>query len=146
MSTSLRQLNADNDAAKRVHDTYALHRLADPIGNIGQWFAVKLSDGTSDGQLYPDKTSCILHQKGDERQYGYVKIVPANMSVQDALTFLKTYRKLYDAGFRLVDRDSRAGGVSLIKRSSHEDQLAMLRSMSGRGKPRNIVIDGVTYN
>lgn len=127
------------DAAKRVSDTYAMHRLADPIGNIGQWFAVKLSDGTSDMSLYPNKRECIRHQTGDEKLYAYVQIVPATMTPRDAEIFLRTHRKLYDAGIRLVDPDHSAGGLDLITRVAREDQLANVRAALGIGRPKNLI-------
>jgi len=131
-----------SDAARRVSDTYALHRLADPIGNIGQWFACKLSDGATDGVLYPSKAECIRYQTGNEQLYAYAQIVPATMSPQDAEIFLRIHRKLYDAGIRMVDPDDRNGGVSLIKRNSHEDMMASVRAALGTGRPRNLIVDG----
>lgn len=135
----------EDPAARRLADTYAMHRLADPIGNIGQWFAVKLSDGSSDNSLYPSKREAIRHQKGDEQLYAYVQIVPATMSVKMATTFLSTYRKFYDAGLRMIDRDHRAGGVDLIKRTGYEDQYANVQAALRRGKPSNLIIGKDVY-
>lgn len=137
--------SAYGDAARRVADTYALHRLADPIGNIGQWFAVRLSDGSSDMSLYPSKKECIRHQTGDEQLYAYVQIVPATMSPHDAEIFLRTHRKLYDAGIRLVDPDHSAGGLDLITRVSREDQLANVRAALRKGKPSNLILGKDIY-
>lgn len=142
---SNRRKSAYGDAARRVADTYALHRLADPIGNIGQWFAVRLSDGTSDNTLYPSKKDCILHQHGEEQLYAYVQIVPATMTPEDAQIFLNTHRKLYDAGIRLVDPDHSAGGLDLITRVNREDQLANIKAALRMGKPSNLIVGKDIY-
>lgn len=136
-----------SDAAKRVADLYALHRLADPIGNIGQWFAVKLSDGGSAdfNSLYPNKRECVRHQPGDERMYAYIQIVPATMTPQMAQVFLNGMRKLYDAGIRWADPDHCAGGIDPIRRISREDQHASLRAALGLGRPRNLIVGKDIY-
>lgn len=129
-----------SDAAKRVSDTFTLHRLADPIGNIGKWFAVALSTGQSDNVLYDSRSDCVLHQHHDEMWYAYIQIIPANMAVCDAETFLATHRKLYDQGIRLTDRDHHAGGRVMIPRVTREDQMAQMRAILGTGHPANIKI------
>jgi hypothetical protein len=131
------------DAAMRVHDTYSLHRLADPLGNIGKWFAVSLADGRSDNVLYDSKSDAIRHQHGNELNYGYIQIVPANMTPQMAETFLGVQRKLSAAGIRVIDPDSPGGGVEMIPRSTVEDQKAQIRAMFNPGaRPRNLLVPG----
>ena len=51
-----------DDAAKRIYDTYHLHRTADQFGALGKWFAAALNDGTTDGQIYDSRKDAILHQ------------------------------------------------------------------------------------
>jgi hypothetical protein len=122
--------NSHSDAAKRIYDTYHLHRTADLYGATGKWFACALADGTTDGELYDTKSDCIRHQHHNEQFYAYVQITPANMSKCSAEIFLGITRRLYDAGMRMADPDHREGGHQLITRVSVEDQLAYLRGRS----------------
>lgn len=133
------------EAGKRVSDIYNMHRLADPIGSIGQWFAVRLNDGTSDNDLYPDKINCVLHQKGDEKWYAYVQIIPQTMTPRDAEHMLSGFRKLADAGIGYADPDHKRGGVQPIKRLTVEDQRANVAAFSRTGRPTNLIVDGTYY-
>lgn len=121
------------DPAKRLSDTYNLHRLANGALNtdcVGKWFAARLSDGTGDGVLYDSKLECIVHQKGSEHHYVYVKIAPKSMNVCEADVMLATHRRMYSHGVRMVDPDHRKGGLEMIKRINAEDQLAALRGIA----------------
>lgn len=131
-----------SDAAKRTADTYALHKIASP-DNVGKWFAAKLSDGTTDNELYDSKRDAVLHQHHDEDYYMFVQIVPGHMTEQDAQNYLNASRKMYDAGLRLADREHRNGGRDRIKRLSIEDERNSLRSIFGKGKPSNLIIPGL---
>lgn len=131
-----------SDAAKRIADTYNLHRLADPLGNIGQWFASRLSDGTTDNALYQTRYEAVRHQKHNEKQYMFTQIVPSSMTCHESETRLQVQRRMEDAGMRVIDPDLPNGGPEAIPRMSMEDQYAQLQSMFGRGKPRNILIPG----
>lgn len=115
------------EAGKRIAGTYAMHRLADPIGNLGQFFAVKLQDGTGGTTLYPsmDAARYDIGRRDDENRYMYVQIVPANMSEKDAATLLKTHRMMYDKGIRVSSMD----GKVMIPRNSRETHAAQLRSI-----------------
>lgn len=127
-----------SDAAKRLSDTYNLHRIAaDVTGveNIGKWFAAALADGTSDGVLYDDKRSCVQHQKHNESLYTFIRIVPHTMSVCEAEVMLSTARRLYDKGLRMADPGHRHGGQDVIKRLTVEDQLAW-----ARGAVQNLIM------
>jgi hypothetical protein len=123
-----------SDASKRLSDTYRLHRLADPIGSVGQWFAAALSDGNSDRTLYQNRADCVRHQHHNELYYCYVQIIPGDMNHCQAESFLETHRKLYDAGIKLTDMDHRAGGLSVIPRLTVEDQMAQMRSILSGGR------------
>ena len=123
-----------SDAAKRLSDCYRLHRLADPIGSIGKWFAAALADGDSDRTLYDTRAECVWYQKHNEEYYCYVQIIPGDMNPCNAESFLGTNRKLYDAGLKLTDRDHRAGGRTIIPRVAAEDQQALMRSIQSGGK------------
>lgn len=127
-----------SDAAKRLYDDYHLHRSADLHGAIGQWFASALSDGSSDGYLYPSKRAAILHQHHNEMYYTYTQITPANMTVCSAEAMLTVARKLYDVGLKMTDPEDMRREP--IKRSAIEDQNAFAyRGLSTNLKwPRTI--------
>lgn len=126
-----------SDAAKRIADTFMLHRLADPIGNIGHWFACAIADGTTDNVLYGSKRDAITHQHHNEHYYAYVQIVPAQMGYCEAEMFLSGVRKTYDARKALIDRNHPKGGMEPITRLTVEDQMAQ-----NAGKPTNLIVPG----
>lgn len=113
------------DAAKRIADTYSLHRIAgDALGhsNMGRWFAASIQDGTTDNVLYDSKSDAVRHQHHNENRYTYIKIGPFAMTACSAAVMLKTARWAYESGLRMADPDDRkTGGVELIKRASIED-------------------------
>ncbi|MEU9022337.1 hypothetical protein [Actinomadura sp. NPDC048394] len=128
------------DAAKRTADTYNLHRSALGIDAVGQWFAVRLQDGDSDGELYESKRDAVRHQHHDEQWYAFVRIAPCSMSTCEAASFLRTNRAAYDRGMRLADPDHRAGGRELIPRLTVEDQRAQVGALLGRCRPTNLIL------
>jgi hypothetical protein len=85
---------ANQDAAKRISDTVALHLTAanDLVDCVGCWCAFKLEDGTSDGAIYDTKNDAIYHQLGNSKDYCYLKIPPDGITVKDAWHFLKINR------------------------------------------------------
>jgi hypothetical protein len=111
-----------SDAAKRVSDTYSLHRIADPYGNIGSWIACALSDGYSDMVLYDSKRDAIRHQHHQENYYTFIQIVPSMMTPCEAEVMLKVARMAYDKGMRVSDGLSK---YELIRRLGWEDQIAL---------------------
>jgi hypothetical protein len=123
------------DAAKRLADTYNLHRLGMGDASIGRWFAVRLNDGTSDQVLYDTKRDAVRHQHHDEQFYAFIKIVPSDMTACAAAVMLKTNRALYDSGMRMADPDDRFGGKDVIKRVSIEDQMNQ-----SRGRNTNLIM------
>lgn len=126
-----------SDAAKRIADTYNLHRAADPHSSVGKWFASRLNDGTTDGTLYDSKVEAVRHQRHDEDFYCFTQIVPSTMTPENAETFLNIQRRMYDKGLRLADRDT--GGKDMIRRVSQEDMRSQLRAMfRGDVAPTNI--------
>jgi len=124
-----------SDAAKRLNDTYNLHRLALGDDAIGKWFAAALSDGDGDGVLYDHKIDCVRHQRHNETYYTYIKIVPPSMKICEAEVMLVTARRLYDKGMRMADPDHKHGGPDLITRLTAEDQLAQMR-----GRVTNLIM------
>lgn len=119
-------LNMHSDAANRVADEYALHRLADPYGNVGYWIACALADGTSDHTLYESKKDAIRHQHHNENWYTYVQIVPSNFSICAAEVMLKVARMAYAKGMRISDGLSRH---DLIRRLGWEDQNSLSKGI-----------------
>lgn len=118
------------DAAKRLSDTYNLHRIGAGINAVGKWFAASLAEGRSDDVLYDSKLSCVRHQKHNEKLYTFIKIVPTGMKPCEAEVMLETARRMYDAGMRMTDPDHKHGGLDLITRLTVEDQLNMMRGIA----------------
>lgn len=123
-----------SDAAKRVADTYNMHRVADPYGCIRKWIACALADGASDNTLYDSKQDAIRCQHNNENWYTFICIGPATMSVCAAEVMLNVARRVYDAGMRMTDGLAKN---DVIKRLSWEDQLAQ-----SRGLATNLIIEG----
>lgn len=94
----------ERDAARRCSDAVNLHLTIHGMDAVGKWVAVRLSDGGSDARLYDRKQDAVNHQL-HENLCAYICIVPTGMPVEDALSFLRTTRRLYDAGMRLSDPD-----------------------------------------
>lgn len=127
-----------SDAAKRISDTYNLHRIGQPIDSIGKWFAAKLNDGTSDDVLYDSKLDAVTHQRHNELYYAYFQIIPRNMEPREAEGLLRVYRQASKLNIRLADRDHPGGGMDIIKRSTQEDQYNQIAALFGKGRPSNI--------
>jgi hypothetical protein len=123
---------AHSDAAKRVYDTYHLHRTADLYGSLGKWFASALADGTSDNVLYDSKSEAIRHQHHNENYYTYIQVTQANMTVCSAEVMLKIARTLYNKGWRMTDPGTARRDP--IKRMSTEDMLDLMRGQAGNWK------------
>lgn len=91
-----------SDAARRCADIVTLATLA---GHVGDWVAIRLSDGGSDGAHYPSKGVATRHQL-HESQCTYVKVPPDGMTPRSAEVVLSFYRRAYEAGFRQSDPDA----------------------------------------
>ena len=131
------KLVGHSDAAKRVCDTYNLHRVALGYDAIGKWIACALSDGRSDNEAYDSKRDAVRHQHHNEQYYTFVKIGPPSMDLCEAEVMLKTQRSLYDKGLRMSDPDDKSGGREVIKRLTVEDQL-----QQAIGRNTNLIIPG----
>lgn len=90
-----------DDIGRRVSDAMHLHILA---GSVGEWMAVRLSDGSSDGIAYPDRATAIRHQL-HEQQCAYLRVTLDGIKPADAYRFVEINRALYDRGYRLADPD-----------------------------------------
>lgn len=124
------------DAGKRIADEFALHRLADPIGNLGKFFAVRLQDATSNHVLYDSMAEARrdIGRRDDENRWMYVQIVPSTLPARDAAILLRAQRKMYDAGIRVSDMEGRV----MIPRVARDDQIAQLRSVFKGTPPTNV--------
>lgn len=131
-----------SDAAKRASDEYTLHRLASD-DHIGKWFAVRLSDGTSDHVLYDSKSAAVRGQKHNENWYAYIQIGPWPFTPKEAQVYLTKMREAYNLGLRLADRDAPNGGLDMITRVSETDERNRFLSLFGKAKPSNIIIPGL---
>ncbi len=114
-----------SDEAKAASDAVNLHVSALGFDAMRKWVAVSLRNGKSDGTLYDTKQEAIRHQL-DEFLCAYVCVPPNGMSPCSAESFLATHRKLYKAGFRMVDRDDPRGGRDVIPRLTIEDQSRLM--------------------
>jgi hypothetical protein len=121
-----------SDAAKRVSDTYRLHRLADHFGSIGKWFAASLATGQGDNVLYDSKDDAVSHQHHNEEYFAFVQIVPSDMTVCDAETYLKVQKRLREKGIRVTDPKE------MIPRLSREDMGSQMRSILYGTRPSNL--------
>ncbi len=95
MARNLNNLSlADHDAAKRISDTVTLHfTVATDIFDVAdKWCAFKLANGETDGALYPTKIAAIDRQKGNPKDYCYLKITPDGITVKDAFLYLRINR------------------------------------------------------
>lgn len=117
-------LSQHTDAAKRVADTWNLHRIGDSNAAVRKWFAARMDDGTSDHVLYDSKQDAVRHQHHDEQFYAYLRIMPFTLTPCESEVYLVGARKLYDAGMRMADPDDVNGGKDVIKRSTWDDQTA----------------------
>lgn len=95
------------DRTRRAWDVLQTHCLAVPAGDIGGWWvAIRLSDGSSDGNLYRSKAEATRFQL-HETQCAYVCIPPfGDMTIRELDLFLRLNEQVYDAGGRLSDVDT----------------------------------------
>lgn len=113
------------DAARRISDTFTLHKIAGGYEAIGKWFVVSLQDGTTDNVLYDSRRDAMRHQMFPEH-HGYYTVTPGQMSVCAAEALLRIARRLYEKGIRMIDPDE-MGGREPIKRSTWEDMNEALK-------------------
>lgn len=122
------------DDAKRMADQVNLHIAADPANAAGKVIAVSLADGSSDGQLYPDKYTAALHQHHNERFYAFIRIPPTGMPVCDAESFLWVHRMARQRDIGSPDLAAPGGGPDLIMPLTKEGvgrQIRALRRLTG---------------
>lgn len=91
----------DPESAKRFMHALNLHRTVLSNDEIiaKRWMAVRLIDGSSDGQVYDTWQDAAKHQLSPERCQ-YFKIPLERLSVNACDSLLWYWRKVYDAGWR----------------------------------------------
>lgn len=115
-----------SDAAKRLSDTVNLHIAA---GSRSGVIACRLSDGTSDGTVYPTRAEAVARQHHSERWYAFIRLQPGSMSVCAAASVLMMQRQA--SRLAAADRDAPNGGLELIPRLTTEDQQRQMAALAG---------------
>lgn len=123
-----------SDAAKRIADWYNLHAAQRHLA-YGQFIAVALADGSSDGTLYASRAAAVAYQRNRERRYMYLQIRPHGMSVCDAESLLWAHRNGADTGIEAPDRDAPGGGYTMIPRVSDEEYAMQVAALARRTWP-----------
>lgn len=118
-----------SDAAKRITDTYNLHKAAG--APVGHWMAANLGDGTSDNCAYPDKGTAVRYQHHNEWWFAFIRLMPGSMSVCEAESLL--YMRRQEARLHLADRDDPRGGMEVIPRLRIEDHDRQMAALAGHG-------------
>jgi hypothetical protein len=129
-----------SDAAKRVYDTYSLHKMAAGAGALGRWIACALADGTSDNTLYDDRGAAVRHQHHNEDRYVFIPIRPGSFTPCEAQILLTHSRMLAGVQKQMLDRNHRAGGRQIIRRLTAEDERASVLSILTGSAPTNLIL------
>lgn len=124
-----------SDAAKRASDWYNLHVATGGHLAYGQWIAIALADGSSDGTLYASRKAAVAHQHHNESWFCFARIMPHQMTVCAAESFLYMHRMAYENGFRMTDPEAAGGGRALIPRITNEDHAFQLQALAARRFP-----------
>lgn len=118
-----------SDAAKRLSDTYQLHKAA---GTVRGWIAVRYADGTGGQEVYDTRAEAVEDCWPWEDQYFYCRLDQSSMTVCAAESVLRYKRVM--AEMEKPDRDMRGGGLEVIPRLAIEDQEAQIEAVrTGRG-------------
>lgn len=105
-----------SDAAKRAADIINGYVAFIPRDELKyKYVAIRLSDGSSDGNLYDTKREAVRHQL-DEKLCAYVSFaaIPVGTTAREMEVFLKFNRDVYDAGISFVDPDDHRGGREVL--------------------------------
>ena len=82
------------DKGQRCSDIVKQHLLNDPDLARESWVAIRLSDGGSDGVLYPEKIAAVMYQL-HETQCAYLRVLPGGIPPNEATSFLYHTAQLY---------------------------------------------------
>jgi len=105
-----------SDAAKRLSDTYQLHRL---MGHTSGWIAVRLADADSDHTVYETREAAVNHQHHNERWFAFVELIAPSMTVCEAASVLAWQRQA--ANLVPAQRGEAGGGLVVIPRLGLEE-------------------------
>jgi hypothetical protein len=83
------------DKGQRCSDIVRQHLADKPEEARVSWVAIRLSDGGSDGVLYPEKFIAVSFQL-HETQCAYMRILPGGISPREATSFLYHTAQLYE--------------------------------------------------
>lgn len=82
------------DKGQRCSDLVKQHLTDDPDLARESWVAIRLSDGGSDGVLYPLKELAVKFQL-HETQCAYLRVLPGGIPPREATSFLYHTAQLY---------------------------------------------------
>lgn len=118
-----------SDAAKRLADTYGLHKAA---GTAAGWIAVSYSDGSGGLTVYATRGEAVADCWPWEDRFFYCSLAERGMSICAAESVLRFKRVM--AQMERPDRDLPGGGLEVIPRVAIEDQEAQIAAVrTGRG-------------
>jgi hypothetical protein len=79
----------------RCSELVRQHLTDNPEEARVSWVAIRLSDGGSDGVLYPTKKTAVIYQL-HETQCAYLRVLPGGISPREATSFLYHTAQLYE--------------------------------------------------
>lgn len=91
---SLQERRRWHDKGQRCSDIVRQHLTDDPELARVSWVAIRLSDGGSDGVLYPAKNIAVEFQL-HPHQCAYLRILPTGIPPKEATSFLYHMAQLY---------------------------------------------------
>lgn len=127
-----------SDAAKRMSDIINGKAIAHPFDElVSSWMAFKLSDGSSDGNLYPSRADAERHQiDPDNCAYVSMRDSAKGMSARSAQAYLTYCRMAHDNGFKLPDPERRNRSRHILTPLSSQDWRSQIsRLLAANGKP-----------
>jgi hypothetical protein len=122
------------DAARRAYDVIQAYvAFVDWETRIRSWVALRLADGSSDGNLYESRLEAVRHQPDEQlcAYYGYRNSPNGFASRKDAQLYMDYHRMAYDQGFRLPDPDDKHGGPELIMPTAQEQLMLQRQAWAG---------------
>jgi hypothetical protein len=97
-------------------------------GYVNHWMSFRLSDGVSNGDLYPTKRDAVKHVD-NELRYLFLKMHPGGINECECDIMLTFTRDAVTNGFRLADPDAKDGGRDIIPHIATEQVHSQLRQM-----------------
>jgi hypothetical protein len=105
-----------------------MHLTAGGFDAVGQFLAIRLSDGGCDHTLYPDPAIAAKYQI-DEDLCFYFQIPPDGLTEKEAYAGLQWHRAMFDAGLRWRTME----GNQIIRPITNEgiaEQMRILQRMA----------------